>query len=111
MPGSYELHLPNAALLTGADWVEVGLKGAADMVPVIITIQLTSITRGLAGTALPDAAADAAGGLPISDAGGLDLDAQVGTKINSILADTGTDGVVLANSALSAAKCDADIKV
>ena len=34
-----------------------------------------SATRGLAGTALPDAVADAAGGLPISDAGGLDLDA------------------------------------
>lgn len=33
-----------------------------------------STTRGLAGTALPDATADAAGGLPISDAGGLDLD-------------------------------------
>lgn len=41
-------------------------------------------------TALPDAAADAAGGLPISDAGGLDLDAQIGTKINDILTDTGT---------------------
>lgn len=49
-----------------------------------------STTRGLAGTALPAAAADAAGGLPISDAGGLDLDAQVGTKINDILTDTGT---------------------
>ena len=36
-----------------------------------------SATRGLAGTALPAAAADAAGGLPISDAGGLDLDAQL----------------------------------
>jgi hypothetical protein len=33
-----------------------------------------SVTRGLTGTALPAAAADAAGGLPISDAGGLDLD-------------------------------------
>ena len=33
-----------------------------------------SATRGLAGTALPDAAADAAGGLPISDLGGLPLD-------------------------------------
>jgi hypothetical protein len=39
-------------------------------------------TRGLSGTALPAAAADAAGGLPISDAGGLDMDA--------ILADTAT---------------------
>ena len=39
-----------------------------------------SVTRGLAGTALPAVAADGAGGLPISDAGGLDMDA--------ILADT-----------------------
>lgn len=37
-----------------------------------------SATRGLGGpTALPDAAADAAGGLPISDAGGLDLDTYI----------------------------------
>ena len=47
-----------------------------------------SATRGLAGTALPAAAADAAGGLPISDAGGLDLDTQLGTDIDAILADT-----------------------
>lgn len=39
-------------------------------------------------TALPNAAADAAGGLPISDAGGLDLDTQIGTDIDAILADT-----------------------
>jgi len=31
-----------------------------------------SATRGLTGTALPNAAADAAGGLAVSDAGGLD---------------------------------------
>lgn len=37
-----------------------------------------SATRGLSGTALPAAAADAAGGLPISDAGGLDLDTYLG---------------------------------
>ena len=37
-----------------------------------------STTRGLAGTALPAAAADAAGGLPISDAGALDLDTILG---------------------------------
>lgn len=49
-----------------------------------------STTRGLSGTALPNAAADAAGGLPISDAGGLDLDAQIGTDIDAILTDTGT---------------------
>jgi len=49
-----------------------------------------SATRGLAGTALPAAAADAAGGLPISDAGGLDLDTQIGTDVDAILVDTGT---------------------
>ena len=37
-----------------------------------------SATRGLSGTALPAAAADAAGGLPISDAGGLDIDTLMG---------------------------------
>lgn len=47
-----------------------------------------SATRGLSGTALPAAAADAAGGLPISDAGGLDLDTQIGTDIDAILAGT-----------------------
>ena len=36
-----------------------------------------SVTRGLTGTAVPAAAADAATGLPISDAGGLDLDVQL----------------------------------
>ena len=34
-----------------------------------------SVTRGLTGTAVPAAAADGAGGLPISDGGGLDMDA------------------------------------
>lgn len=48
-----------------------------------------SATRGLAGTALPAAAADAAGGLPVSDTGGLDLDA-LNTNVSSILTDTGT---------------------
>lgn len=45
-----------------------------------------SATRGLAGTALPAAAADAAGGIPISDAGGLDLDTQLDAAISSRLA-------------------------
>lgn len=35
-----------------------------------------SATRGLTGTAVPAVAADGVGGLPISDAGGLDLDAM-----------------------------------
>jgi hypothetical protein len=47
-----------------------------------------SATRGLAGTALPAAAADTAGGLPISDAGGLDMDKG----------PTGDTGVTLAKA-------------
>lgn len=45
---------------------------------VAAAFRIVSATRGLAGTALPNAAADAAGGLPISDAGGLDLDTILG---------------------------------
>jgi hypothetical protein len=41
-----------------------------------------SATRGLSGTALPAAAADAAGGLPISDVGGLDMDAMSGITLS-----------------------------
>jgi hypothetical protein len=41
---------------------------------IAAAFRIVSATRGLAGTALPNAAADGVGGLPISDAGGLDLD-------------------------------------
>ena len=46
-------------------------------------------TSGLAvrGGAIPDASADAAGGLPVSDAGGLDIDALLGT-LTSLAAAT-----------------------
>lgn len=44
---------------------------------VAAAFRIVSATRGLAGTALPAAAADAAGGLLISDAGGLDIDAKL----------------------------------
>lgn len=48
---------------------------AVDVQRVTGTNVTWSATRGLAGTALPNAAAAAAGGLPVSDAGVLDLDA------------------------------------
>ncbi len=90
MPGVYRLDLSDAICATGVDSVLVHLKGASNMAPVSLEIQLTSVNLNdsiRAGmTALPNAAADAAGGLPISDAGGLDLDAQIGTDINNIAA-------------------------
>lgn len=77
----------------------------------LLTDSAYSATRGLAGTALPAAAADGAGGLPISDAGGLDLDTRLGyltaaaataSALATAQADldtlTGADGATLATS-------------
>ncbi len=41
-PGSYELHLPNAAIATGADTVFIYLHGAVNMAPVVMEIQLNA---------------------------------------------------------------------
>jgi hypothetical protein len=69
MPGDYELHLPDAAIASaaGVHRVAIQLKGATNMVPVNALVLLTSadlqdtVRAGL--TALPNAAAEAAGGL------------------------------------------------
>ena len=65
-----------------AGWMDVNIKtvGRADSQETEATnleaaCAAYSVTRGLTGTAVPAAAADAVGGLPISDAGGLDMDA------------------------------------
>jgi hypothetical protein len=68
MPGVYELHLPNA-LFSGATSAVVYLQGAANMAPLVLEIELTATnnqdgTRG-GMTALPNANANANGGLPI----------------------------------------------
>lgn len=75
-----------------------------------------SATRGLSGTALPAAAADAAGGLPISDAGGLPMDdipqGKTGytltnlsdanaAKLEDILDGTGGTGLTLSSLVIS----------
>lgn len=91
-PGLYRVDWPDAAFATGADKVILCVSGTG-LDPVFEEIQLVnfdpedSVRLGL--TALPNAAADGAGGLPISDAGGLDLDAQR-SDISAILVDTGT---------------------
>src|SRR4030065_940631 len=45
MPGWYELHIPDAALASGAKSVSIHLKGAANMVPVPILIELTAVSN------------------------------------------------------------------
>lgn len=67
LPGVYNLGIPDAALAAGAKSVIVMLKGATNMAPLVLEIELTAIDNqdavraGL--TALPNAAAEAAGGL------------------------------------------------
>lgn len=79
MPGLYRFDPPDAAFATGVDKTVFQLKGAANMAPVNLEYQLVdydpedAVRLGL--TAMPNAAADAGGGLVISDAGGLDMDA------------------------------------
>lgn len=67
LPGFYELGVPNAVLASGAKWAVMLLKGVTNMVPVPIEIELTAVDHQDAVrfgmTALPNAAAEAAGGL------------------------------------------------
>lgn len=92
--GVYRLDVPDAAFADGANHVTIG-GTVTGMIVIPQTIQLVdfnpedSVRLGL--TALPNAAADAAGGLPISDAGGLDMD-QIGTDTAAILVDTAEIG-------------------
>jgi hypothetical protein len=79
--GFYELHFHND-LFTTADYVTVSLGGASNMAPVLLEIQLTdmNLNDAVRGgmSSLPNAAADAAGGLPISAAGSLAMDLIAG---------------------------------
>lgn len=89
MPGVYRLDLPDAAVATGPD-MRVTVSGATDLLAESKEILLAAYdpTDGvrLGLTALPNAAADGAGGLPISDAGGLDLDGRLDAAVSSRLA-------------------------
>lgn len=82
-----------ASLVTAKDtgYMDVNIKAVSEDTTAADNLELAcdnySATRGLSGTALPAAAADAAGGLPISDAGGLDLDAKVGALTFTVAGD------------------------
>lgn len=91
-PGQYRLDLSDTIVAT-AGMVTVYLRGATNMAPCVIEIEVVSVNKfdgtrmGL--TALPNAAADAAGGLVISDAGGFDIDnrapaAAAVTNLNTV---------------------------
>ena len=92
MPGVYQLGIPNAAIASGATSVVIMLKGASNMAPVVLEIELTAVdnqdaTRmGL--SALPNAAAAATGGLPTVDSNNA-VKLQSGTGSNQISLSSG----------------------
>jgi hypothetical protein len=137
MPGVYRLDLSDAICATGVNSVVVMLKGAANMAPVLLEIQLTdfdlnstsnavgaaaSVTAGvtLADDAITAAKFDESTAYPLKSADtdatavartGADSDtletlsdeiAAVKAETALILADTGTDGVVLKAAGLAA---------
>jgi len=104
MPGVYRFDLPDAVIATGVNEVVVMLKGAANMAPVVLEIQLTdvdmndSVRAGL--TALPNASSAANGGLPTADANNA-VKIQSGTGANQISL---TSGAVILTSDYDNAK-------
>jgi hypothetical protein len=83
MPGVYRVDVPDAAFAVAADLMIVQMVAAVGkntiMRPLLVMLPDVdfgdAVRAGL--TALPNAAADGAFGLPISDVGGLDLDAKL----------------------------------
>ena len=102
MPGVYRCDYPDAAFVTGVDQITCDLLVAAaknaHVAPVIVDITDVNLRDAVrAGlTALPNAVVDAAGGLPISDAGGLDFDAILAAVItNAAGADIAADIIAM----------------
>ena len=113
--GYYRFDLPDAAFAAGVNGVMIG-GAVTDMIVMGCYVPLPdvdpydAVRMGL--TALPNANADAAGGLPISDAGGLDLDGVLsgntpqGADNNTILAHADYGNAQLVRSTTPANKLD-----
>lgn len=98
MPGWYQFCPPNAALASGAKSVGIHLQGAANMAPLPIEVQLTGfdIDDAVRGgmTAMPNANAEAAGGLytrgtgagQIKQSNNGRIDSDVQTIVNGAIA-------------------------
>src|SRR5574343_67011 len=112
--GYYRLDLPDAAVATVANGVMVGgtVTGMIVIgcyVPLVDHDPYAGVRLGL--TALPNAAADAAGGLPISDAGGLDLDAKIGALTFTVAGDVDVNIQSIAGAALNTSSAQIGVNV
>lgn len=106
MPGTYRCDYPDAAFASGVvqTTCQIVVASANNAVasPIFVSLTAVDLQDNVRGgmTALPNAAADAVGGLPISDAGGLDLDSRLDADVSSRLASadiTLSAGVVESN--------------
>jgi hypothetical protein len=107
MPGCYQLGVPDAAIAAGAKSVLMLLKGVTNMAPLVLEIELTAtnnqdaVRGGM--TALPNAAAAAAGGLFTrgTGAGQINQAANGQIDVNAVSwagAATATNDVALATA-------------
>jgi len=84
----YSIDVPDAAVATQVPSVIIEgsfTGGFIDGIPHPINGYDPTDAVRIGMTALPNAAADAAGGFPVSDAGGLDLDNDTLTQVNAAL--------------------------
>lgn len=87
MPGIYEIGIPNAVIAAGVESVAIMLKGATNMSQTPIEIQLVAYdphdTVRLGLTALPNAAAEASGGLYTRGSGAGQLNQNANGQLDS----------------------------
>jgi hypothetical protein len=106
-PGLYRLDIADAVFASGAWEAVVTITDASgsDFYAHDIGFRLVAFNAQdgvrLGLTALPNAAADAAGGLPISDAGGLDLDAKIGALTFTVAGDVDVNVQTWGGTAIS----------
>ena len=95
MPGLYRLDVPDAVLASGVDEAYVTLRGAANMEPVTVRVQLTSmdLNDGVRGgmTALPNANAEATGGLFTRGTGAGQVNQDANGRLDVNIAAISTD--------------------
>lgn len=109
MPGFYEYGVPNALLAAGVKWAIVMFKGATNLAPMPLEIEVTAtsnqdaVRAGL--TALPNANAEAAGGLytrgsgagQINQAANGQVDTNLARILNTAVSTPATAGILDVN--------------
>lgn len=96
-PGVYDVHLRDERFaIAGAKAIRISVTGVTDLLDAEYVCRLIAsdvlddtVRGGL--TALPNAAANAAGGLPISAAGALNLDAKIGAMTYTVANELNTN--------------------